>query len=168
MTPFRKRTYKNCAQFFADIRFILAHRHALRRIIRDHSIAGAFRERLMLAVTQANQCRHCARVHSKAALGEGLSEEEVRAILGGEFAGCPPGEIPAMLYAARWAESEGQLEAGARKTLVETYGPETAADIDIVLRLIRTGNYTGNTLDYFLYRISFGFLGLPKKKASPQ
>jgi len=163
MIPFRKRTYTSFSQFVQDIRFLMANRKSIRRITHEKTLSGTFRERLMLAVTQVNDCRHCSRVHSKAALMEGLSGDEIRAILGGTFDGCPVGEIPAMLYAEHWAETEGRPDNDAREKLIQTYGRDTVADIDIVLRLIRTGNYSGNTLDYFLYRLSFGRLGMPRK-----
>jgi hypothetical protein len=43
--------------------------------------------------------------------------------------------------------------------LQETYGAENAEAIETVLRLIRMGNLGGNTLDYWLYRLSFGRWG---------
>jgi len=163
MTPFRKRTYKSLSQFIGDIRFLLANRKSIRRIMREKSLSGTFRERLMLSVTQVNECRYCSRAHTKAALMEGLSAEEISAILGGKFDGCPADEVPAMLYAEHWAETEGRPDDEARAKLLETYGQEVVDDIDIALRIIRTGNYFGNTLDYFLYRLSFGRLGVPVK-----
>ena len=163
MTPFRKRTYTSFSQFVQDIRFLMANRKSIRRITQEKALSGTFRERLMLAVTQVNDCRYCTRAHTKAALMEGLSADEIGTILGGEFDGCPAGEIPAMLYAEHWAETEGRPDNEAHEKLIQTYGRETVADIDIVLRVIRTGNYSGNTLDYFLYRLSFGRLGFPKK-----
>ena len=51
------------------------------------------------------------------------------------------------------------------KKLIETYGEEKAAAIDIVLRMIRVGNLLGNTADYVLYRLTFGLLGLRENEA---
>jgi hypothetical protein len=35
--------------------------------------------------------------------------------------------------------------------------------IEVILRMIRAGNLMGNTLDWLLYRLSFGRLGLTAK-----
>jgi hypothetical protein len=43
---------------------------------------------------------------------------------------------------------------------VEIYGEEKAEAIEIVLRMIRSGNLLGNLWDYWLFRLSFGRLGL--------
>lgn len=160
MVPFRKRIYTGFSAFWSDIRFLIAHRRQLRRIMREKTVDPKMRERLMLAVTQVNECRFCSRFHSKLALTEGVGRDEVAAILHGEFGGCPPEELPAILYAHHWAETEGGTEPDARAKMEETYGPAVAGDIDLVLRLIKAGNYTGNTADYFLYRLSFGRLGI--------
>lgn len=72
----------------------------------------------------------------------------------------PAEEIPALLYAQHWAESDAQPDPAARQTLIDSYGQEKAEAIEMVLRMIRTGNLAGNTADYILYRLSFGRLGV--------
>jgi len=39
------------------------------------------------------------------------------------------------------------------------YGVEKADAIDLVLRMIRFANLSGNTWDYLLHRLSFGRFG---------
>ena len=56
----------------------------------------------------------------------------------------------------------GAPDAEARGKLIAAYGQSTANDIDIVLRIIKTGDLTGNTVDCLLYRISFGKWGLSR------
>jgi hypothetical protein len=75
------------------------------------------------------------------------------------FAGSPSEEVPALLYAQHWAEADGEPDQVVRQRLVEQYGEEAAAGIELVLRMIRMGNLLGNTWDYVLYRISFGRWG---------
>jgi AhpD family alkylhydroperoxidase len=162
MDGFKKRTYRSLREFIQDLGFILKNRKRVRAIFRSESLSPAFPERMMLAVTQANDCRFCARFHTKAALAEGISREEVDAILNGAFKDCPSDQLAGVLYAEHWAEMLGAPEAEVRDKLIATYGQDMASDIDVVLRLIKTGDLTGNTVDYLLYRISFGKWGLPR------
>jgi AhpD family alkylhydroperoxidase len=122
-------------------------------------IDPSFRERLMLAVTAVNGCRYCSYFHARQALTSGITQEEIAALGDGVIDRAPPDEVPALLYAQRWAETSARAEPAARARLVETYGDEVAEGIEIVLRMIRAGNLMGNTWDYVLYRISGGRWG---------
>jgi AhpD family alkylhydroperoxidase len=124
-------------------------------------ISPAFRERLMLAVTGVNKCRWCTYAHTKEALKSGVDREEINKLLSADFKGCPPDEIPAILYAHHWAESNANPDTEAETKLRDTYGESKADAIHLVLRTIRAGNLSGNSLDYFLYKISFGNWGNP-------
>jgi AhpD family alkylhydroperoxidase len=156
MNGFKKRTYAGVGDFLRDVRFLVANRKRVRAILRGQTLSASFRERLMLAVTHVNQCRYCTRLHTKAALAEGMAREEIEAILHGEYQDCPAEEVAAILYAEHWAETEGRPDAESRDRVVQTYGSTMADAIDTALRIVKAGNYTGNTLDYFLYRVSFG------------
>lgn len=156
---FTKRTYASMGEFWGDLRFLLAHRKDVKRLVEHEALNGAFRERLMLAVTQVNRCRYCSFAHTHQALKEGLAQDEIDALLDGELDGVPEDERTALLYAQHWAETRGQPDPEATARLDAAYGPEKAAQIHLALRVIRTGNYTGNTFDYFLYRASCGRWG---------
>ena len=123
-------------------------------------LSPAFRERLMLAVTAVNGCRYCSYFHAKEALLAGISETEMELLLGGVVDHCLVEEAAAVLYAQHWAETDANPDPDARLKLAEIYGNDTAAAIELVLRMIRMGNLMGNTWDYFLYRISMGRWGL--------
>lgn len=153
---FTKRTYGGIGEFLADLRFLWTHRAALKRLPKPDGLGGAFLERLMLAVTQVNRCRYCSFAHTRQALKEGLPRDEIDALLGGQLDTVPEDERTAVLYAQHWAETKGQPDPEATARLEAAYGSEKAAQIYLALRLIRTGNYTGNTFDYFLYRASRG------------
>lgn len=159
MNVFKKRTYFSLREFFRDLSFIFKHRKRVRALFRGESLSPAFRERMMLAVTQVNECRYCARFHAKAALAEGVSRGEVSAILGGAFGDCPSDQLVGVLYAEHWSEMSGVPDPAVRDNLVTAYGSDMANDIDAVLRVVQTGNLTGNTVDYLLFRISFGRWG---------
>ena len=154
---FRRRTYAGVSDFLADVRYMLQNREQIRAAM--HLIDAAFRERLMLAVTQVNACRYCSEFHVKQALKTGLSSDEVQQLLDGVADQCPPEQLTAILYARHWAEMAGQPDPDVRRTLVETYGAVKAAAIEMVLRMINAGNLSGNTFDSMLYRLSGGRWG---------
>ncbi len=120
----------------------------------------------MLVVTAVNRCRYCSYAHAREALSTGMSEKEIEALASGMFADSPPEEVPALLYAQHWAEMNGKPEAPVREQVVERYGGQILGTMDLALRLIRAGNLAGNTFDYFLYRVSFGRLGLEKENGA--
>jgi hypothetical protein len=72
----------------------------------------------------------------------------------------PKDEISALLYAQHWAETDSHPDPEIRQKIANTYGPQKTAAIEIILRMIRVGNLSGNFWDYLLYRISFGRWGL--------
>ncbi len=161
MNGFKKRTYHSIGQPSRELWYLLRHRKQVRALVRGRSIAPSFRERLMLAVTGVNDCRYCSFFHVRVAARTGVSSQEAALLLGGIFR-CPDEELPALVYAQHWAETEGQPEPITRQHLVATYGEVRAEAIDLALRMIRVGNLLGNTGDYILYRLSFGRLGLSK------
>lgn len=159
MNEFKRRTYHSMAEPIADFRAIVSRRREIRTLMRGEVIDPAFRERLMLAVTEVNGCRYCLYGHARQALAQGIPQEEIEALAQGMFDGSPPGEVPALLYAQHWAEANGEPDPAARDRLVDEYGEQVAEGIELALRMIRMGNLVGNTWDYILYRISFGRWG---------
>jgi AhpD family alkylhydroperoxidase len=156
---FNKRTYNNLKEFFSDILFLTKNRKQMREVNKGTIISPAFRERMMLAVTAVNRCRYCSYFHTEVALKNGLSQEEISRLLSGEVPACPPEEASAVIYAQHWAESNACPDPIVVQKLQETYGKEKADAIQLVLRMIRTGNLSGNSWDYLLYRLSFGNRG---------
>ncbi len=154
---FPKRTYQSFDEVKADVRFTREHGGEIREAM--ELIEPSFRERLMLAVTQVNGCRYCAQYHAKLALEEGVDEEEVAQLLAGDFVDAPPEQRTALLYTQHWADQRGAPDPEARARLVDVYGEEKADAIDVLLHIIKIGNYMGNAWDYVLYRVSGGRLG---------
>jgi AhpD family alkylhydroperoxidase len=158
---FKRRTYRSLGEVMADMRAIVPRSREIRTLMRGEEISPAFRERLMLAVTQVNGCRYCFYGHARQALAQGISQEEIEALGQGMFDGSPPEEVPALLYAQHWAEANGKPDPAARARVVEQYGEQATEGIELALRMIRMGNLMGNTWDYVLYRLSFGQWGDP-------
>jgi AhpD family alkylhydroperoxidase len=160
MKTFNRRLYRNPGEFLHDVRVLLSSREQIRAMMRG--LDPAFRERLLLAVTQVNGCRYCSFFHAQQALTHGIPEEEIRAIGDGLLDGCPAQELTALCYAQHWAETNAHPLPEARARLLDTYGEGTTAQIDLALRMIRVGNLTGNLLDYILFRLSFGLIDLSR------
>ncbi|MEA1976381.1 MAG: carboxymuconolactone decarboxylase family protein [Chloroflexota bacterium] len=153
---FQKRTYQGLGEVWQDFRYIIKRRSVIRRAMRE-LLSPAFRERLMLVVTEVNGCRYCRTFHASEALKEGITDTELAELLAGQIpTDTPEEEIPAMIYARSWAENDAQPASENVQELIDFYGEEKAAAIHIVLRMIRMGNLMGNTADYLLYRFTFG------------
>jgi AhpD family alkylhydroperoxidase len=159
MKAFERRIYHSLGELLADFRIILSRRQEIRPLMRGKIITPAFRERLMLVITAVNRCRYCSYAHAREALSNGIAQEEIEALAKGMFAGSPAEEVPALLYAQHWAESNGNPDALAREQVVTQYGEQAVEKMELAFRMIRAGNLSGNTFDYFLNRISFGRWG---------
>ena len=113
-----------------------------------------------MVVTEVNQCRYCKTFHSKLATHAGVSHTELQYYAEGQISPqTPPEEIAALQYARRWAEHHAEMDIDNYRMLEESYDASTATAIDLAVRLIWIGNLSGNTWDYWLYRLSFGRLG---------
>ncbi len=157
---FRRRYYTRLSAFVQDLREILARRGQIRTALRAQ-VSLPFRERLMLVVTEVNGCRYCSYFHAQVALTSGITEPELRELLAGSIpAQTSAEELPALVYAQHWAERDGRPEPEAEHRLREVYGDPRADAIHIVLRMIRIGNLLGNTGDYLLHVLTFGWLGV--------
>lgn len=157
---FHKRTYQGLDEIWEDFRYIIKRRPIIQRAMREH-LSPVFRERLMLVVTEVNGCRYCRTFHASAAQKVGITDTELAELLAGQIpTNTPEEEIPALVYARYWAESGAQPDPEDVHELIDVYGEEKVAAIQIVLRMIRMGNLLGNTADYILYRFTFGRAGV--------
>lgn len=154
---FPRRYYTGLKPFWRDFSYMISHRDQIREAMRSGTLPPDFRERLMLAVTEVNQCRYCQRFHIGQARQAGISTEEITHYLKGNI----PEDIPeaqklAVCYAQHWAESETDPDQEYLEQVQQVYGEEGLQAINIALRMIWMGNLLGNTLDYVIFRLSFG------------
>ena len=136
--------------------FPIKNMKRLREVKKSGLLSPAFQERLILAVTAVNGCRYCSYFHTKQALKSGIPPPEISRLLSGDIDACPEEEATAVMYAQHWADSDAHPDLEITRKLQWTYDVEKAEAIHLMLRMIRIGNIMGNTLDYFIYRISFG------------
>lgn len=167
MKQFKRRYYGSLGQMGRDAVWPFRHRRQLKWAMRGELVDFAFRERLMLAVTAVNDCRYCSYFHAQEASKADLAEDEIQALLHGTVENAPAAELPALLYAQHWAESDANPDPIARQKLLDIYGREKAEAIETVLHMIRMGNLSGNTADYLLYRLSWGRWGKSEKEQHP-
>ena len=147
-----KRIYTPKA-FFGFVSDMVDHLGDVRDAHKGDRVSAAFRERLMLAVTQVNGCRYCSYGHTQFALKAGISQQEIQSLLHGEMGAVPAEETVALVFAQHYAESAGQPDAVAYQRLLDTYGLDTSRDILALIRTITVGNAYGNSLDAFLSRL---------------
>ncbi|MFN2290412.1 MAG: carboxymuconolactone decarboxylase family protein [Anaerolineae bacterium] len=152
MDGFKKRYYTPRA-FWRDLRVVMAGMPGFRDTARSGRVSRAFAEKIMLAVTEVNGCRYCAYGHTRMALKEGVSPEEIEKILAAELGDFPEEEAVALAFAQHWAETAGQPDPEAERRFREYYGPTISGDILNWMRMISMGNLMGNTLDAILYRL---------------
>ena len=133
--------------------WIFRHLRRLRKTGDQKRIHPAFAERVMLAVTQVNDCRYCRFGHSRAALAAGVSQEQLSDLLAGEFDSLPPDEVVAIAFAQHYAEQRGHPDPVALRRLEEVYGVDMANQIMAHIRMITIGNLLGNTFDALLSRL---------------
>ncbi|MFN2340866.1 MAG: carboxymuconolactone decarboxylase family protein [Halanaerobium sp.] len=159
MKKFSKRTFRSFSEFIREFKFILKNRDKIGELEKGKLISDQFRQRIMMAVTEVNGCRYCSYYHSKQALKAGISSEELDSLLAGKIKNCPDKEKIALIYAQHWAEKQGKPEQEWKQKLKSEYGAEKAEIINLAVRMINFGNLSGNTFDYLLFKLSFGFFG---------
>ena len=127
-------------RILADLAYFTRRPWATANLMLGRSLPADFRERVMLAVTQVNQCAFCSRHHTKAALKAGVPKSEIAAILEAEMKGVPEEQQVAVLFAQHWADTQGAVDADARERLEQHYGPATRSDILLAIHFINAMN----------------------------
>ena len=151
---FNRRIYNSPKEFTSAMADIVNHAGDLKAAARSHRIDHAFTEKIMLAVTQVNGCRYCSYGHTRAALKEGIPEDEIARIAAGELGQFPEEEAVALLFGQHYAEMGGNPDPQAWQRFLDYYGEDKARDILAYIRMIMMGNLLGNTFDAFLNRIT--------------
>lgn len=125
----------------------------LSRAEKTGEMTAAFKERLMLAVTEVNGCRMCSYAHAKIALEAGLSTDEIAEMCAGRTQDVPPEEMYAVLFAQHYADARGRPSKKAWADMVKFYGHTRALAILGAVRGIMLGNAYGIPLGSFMGRM---------------
>lgn len=129
-----REIYRIARQASRTVRFI-----GRSRVGRDHQ----FKERIMLAVTEVNGCELCSFAHARFALDAGLSDAEVRSLLGGAAQGVPDDQLPAIAFAQHYADTRGHPDTLAWQEVVDVYGKVDALGVLGAVQIMMWGNAVG-------------------------
>jgi AhpD family alkylhydroperoxidase len=121
-----------------------------------------FVRRLQLAVTEVNGCPACSYQHTKLALQQGMSGEEISSFLNGGDDFIKPGEAKAILFAQHFADSKGYPKQYAYDSIVNEYGEKKACIILSAVQTMIAGNMYGIPYSAFQSRLK----GKPYKDSS--
>jgi AhpD family alkylhydroperoxidase len=119
---------------------------------KDGLMNKQFIERIMLAVTQVNQCEVCTFAHTKIALEANMNNDEIQAMLGGEHNYAPKDELTAIMFAQHLADTKGHPSKESWEKIISVYGKEKAYGILGASRIIMMGNAFGIAYSSFLNR----------------
>lgn len=112
-----------------------------------------FVERLQLAVTEVNGCAACSYQHTKMALKQGMSNEEISSFLSGQDNFIRPEEAKAIVFAQHFADETGKPKEYAYNSIAEEYGKEKAEVILAACQVMIAGNMYGIPLSAFQSRL---------------
>lgn len=150
---FRKKHF-TARSFLAGSGHFILNIPRLVRAVRSDRVKGQFAEKIMLAVTAVNECRYCTRYHTDMAQETGVDQTTIDHILESDIdAAVNEMERPALVFAQRYAEADGEPGSEAHSELRQAYGSETAADVLGLVRAIYYGNLLGNTFDALTFAV---------------
>ena len=119
-------------------------------------------ERIMLAVTEVNNCAICSYAHTKMAIESGMSSKEIQNMLSGIMDDVPADEVAAVMFAQHYADTRGNPTLESWRRIVEIYGISKAKGILGSIRTIMMGNTFGIPWSSFFNRLR----GNPDERSS--
>lgn len=159
---FNPKKYSISEVYLTIYKGVRAFIHFVLSRIKAKTINDDFRERIMLAVTEVNGCEICSYYHTKLALEQGMSNEEIQTLLSGDSQSLPAEEATAIVFAQHYADTKGHPTRKTWERLVETYGKAKALDILSITRIMMLGNVIGIPYSSFLNRLK----GKPAAKST--
>ncbi|MDO9045790.1 MAG: carboxymuconolactone decarboxylase family protein [Methanobacteriaceae archaeon] len=120
---------------------------------KNQDLDTKFIERIMLAVTEVNDCAICSYAHTKRALESGMSSEEIHNMLAGVMDDIPDDELAAVMFAQHYADTRGHPTEESWQRIVEIYGISRAKGILGSIRAIMIGNAYGIAWSSFFNRL---------------
>jgi AhpD family alkylhydroperoxidase len=149
---YNKRLYK-ISEFYRFLQEALRTMKYVRRAKRSKDLDNKLFERIMLAVTEVNGCEVCSYKHTEFALKEGMSQEDINAILSGSTENIPEDESVAIFFAQHYADSKARPSKEAWQRVVDTYAEKKALGILGTIRIIMIGNTLGIAFGAFKNRL---------------
>lgn len=141
-----RREYKRKFSFWELYRSLVYIPGAMSILIANNKsnlVSKQFIERLQLAITEVNGCPACSYQHTKMALQQGMSNEEINSFLSGGDAFIKPEEAKAILFAQHFADTRGFPKKYTYDAIVEEYGEKRADIILSAAQVMIVGNIYG-------------------------
>lgn len=113
------------------------------------------KERIMLSVTEVNGCTLCSFVHTKVALGAGMSKENIKEILDGEHNNIPVEDAVAVMFSQEFAYSKEHPSDDSVNRLIKEYGIKKAELVLAACNVITMTNGMGISMAMFGNRLRF-------------
>ena len=157
--------YKRKFSFWEMFRSLVLLPGAMSKMMgnkKSNLVDAHFLRRLQLAVTEVNGCPACSYQHTKMALREGMSGEEISSFLSGVGDFIKPEEAKAIMFAQHFAESRGYPKQYAYDSIVKEYGEKEALIILSAVQVMISGNMYGIPFSAFQSRLK----GKPFKESS--
>lgn len=112
------------------------------------SIEPDLRERVMVAVSEANACAGCSRVHQRWATRTGVSERELEALGLGDLARLDERSRAAVVYAVDRSQARfsGEPSPEILEVTANWFGPGELFEIEAVARAMTLANLTVSSL----------------------
>jgi AhpD family alkylhydroperoxidase len=107
-------------------------------------------ERVMLAVTAVNDCAACSWAHTRMALREGMTPEEVSGLLAGSGELVPPDEAAGVAFAQHYADSRCRPDPAIYAVLEQLDGRDRARIVLAAAQVMMVGNLYGIPLSAVL------------------
>ncbi len=158
---FYKKIYSH-GDFYKALVLVVRSSKYFRLNRKKKLISPHFRERIMLAVTEVNGCEACSYAHTKFALEEGMTIEEISAILSGDTETIPENESVGILFAQYYTDNNGKVSPESWQRLIDEYDEERAMVILAIIRMMNVGNMYGMAYSALRDR----FKGKPSGKTS--
>ena len=152
----QKNEFKRKFSLWELYRSFVFSARALTKLIKNNKtklVDNDFVERLQLAVTEVNGCAACSYQHTKMALKQGMSNEEISSFLSGGNNFTKPEEAKAIMFAQHFADSRGFPKKYAYDAIEEEYGKEKTSIILAASQVMIAGNMYGIPLSAFLSRL---------------
>jgi AhpD family alkylhydroperoxidase len=142
------RTYR-VAELFRDLITVMGRIPALWSIWVGGRLPRAMREKVIVAVAQANACRMCEHAHTRMALEAGVTDSELAALERMDAEGLNRRTWLALAYARERAKDDFApvSDPKTRQALDEELGPQVVCDIEDVARVMTVANRVANTLN---------------------
>lgn len=122
------------------------------RAKKNGELNSKFIRRIMLAVTEVNDCAICSYAHSRRALESGMTSEEIQDMLSGIMDKVPVEEVAGVMFAQHYADTRANPTPEAWERVVEVYGLSKAQGILGAIRTIMIGNTYGIAFSSFFNR----------------